>query len=412
MQLVVIGCAKPKYIPSFIKYTGFKHKVLCDPKRELYKALDLLHGLGNAAEVNKSEHIHVGIGKGIKNQMSSTIQSIKDHKSISAHNQGDVEQQGGAFVIGPGDQLHYAHRDLGMFSHAPINTLLVQAGLGELDFTLPQDRKLTKEQKEQEKKERKKRREKKKLKSNTLQPAGPLDRRASVGSNDTLSSGFSNYSTSSFKSDAISIGSMSSIGSSASYGNGWVGDDMSSGGSFHSSNPSMAEGSGSSGYKATPDDSDDEYDISSRSAAGSEHPKVQISVDEHGMATAGEFDPAPLEVSLADLAIASQPRLRSSSSASRSSSMVNKNDGVFEKKDGSSSENQRPYSVGARARTFSGNGLVVNSSKLQISNSGASSDTDVSESGMSRNASVEALVDEPEPTPSIIVTGDTEGTAQ
>jgi hypothetical protein len=43
--------------------------------------------------------------------------------------QGDVQQQGGAFVMGPGRTVHFAHHDQGALDHCNIDVLLEQAGL-------------------------------------------------------------------------------------------------------------------------------------------------------------------------------------------------------------------------------------------------------------------------------------------
>ena len=43
--------------------------------------------------------------------------------------QGDVFQQGGALVVGPGNNVHYAHQDANPADHANIDDLLVAAGL-------------------------------------------------------------------------------------------------------------------------------------------------------------------------------------------------------------------------------------------------------------------------------------------
>jgi hypothetical protein len=42
--------------------------------------------------------------------------------------QGDVSQQGGAFVLGPGPVALLVHRDAHTFGHAPIDELLIAAG--------------------------------------------------------------------------------------------------------------------------------------------------------------------------------------------------------------------------------------------------------------------------------------------
>lgn len=50
--------------------------------------------------------------------------------------QGDLNQQGGALIIGPGSHVLFFHRDLNHLDHMPINWLLQLAGVQEtLDFS-------------------------------------------------------------------------------------------------------------------------------------------------------------------------------------------------------------------------------------------------------------------------------------
>eukprot|EP00053_Salpingoeca_punica_P005854 m.56940 g.56940 ORF g.56940 m.56940 type:complete len:81 (+) comp13423_c2_seq1:474-716(+) len=48
--------------------------------------------------------------------------------------QGNVNQQGGAFVIAPGPQVLFAHHDADPYDHAEINTLLAAAGCKQHTF--------------------------------------------------------------------------------------------------------------------------------------------------------------------------------------------------------------------------------------------------------------------------------------
>ncbi|VDI30807.1 Hypothetical predicted protein [Mytilus galloprovincialis] len=51
--------------------------------------------------------------------------------------QGNVQQQGGALVVGPGNELLYSHVDKNSTSHTPINKLLEVAGV--LPVSFPKD---------------------------------------------------------------------------------------------------------------------------------------------------------------------------------------------------------------------------------------------------------------------------------
>ncbi|XP_074426477.1 peroxiredoxin-like 2C isoform X3 [Larus michahellis] len=49
--------------------------------------------------------------------------------------QGDPAQQGGALILGPGNEVHFLHLDKNRLDHVPINTVLQLAGVKTVNFT-------------------------------------------------------------------------------------------------------------------------------------------------------------------------------------------------------------------------------------------------------------------------------------
>ncbi|KAM6363887.1 peroxiredoxin-like 2C isoform 3-T3 [Pluvialis apricaria] len=49
--------------------------------------------------------------------------------------QGDPAQQGGALILGPGNEVHFLHLDKNRLDHIPINTVLQLAGVKTVNFT-------------------------------------------------------------------------------------------------------------------------------------------------------------------------------------------------------------------------------------------------------------------------------------
>ena len=121
--MVVIGCAPHKFIKGFITKTGYPYEVFCDSEQAVYKALGMIRSLKIGAG---SEHVK---SSALYGSLKSTWEALK-----SLEMQGDVKQQGGQFVIGPGEQLHYVHLDTGSTDHAPINTVLEAAGVKTVVF--------------------------------------------------------------------------------------------------------------------------------------------------------------------------------------------------------------------------------------------------------------------------------------
>lgn len=121
VRVVAIGCSPTKFIRPFQKETGFPYELYCDPKREVYNAAGFVRVLGGLGD-SKSPHAKSSVAGGI---MKSAWRALK----TASPSQGDVKQQGGAFVLGPGDQLIYAHQDANPADHCPIDKLLQEAGL-------------------------------------------------------------------------------------------------------------------------------------------------------------------------------------------------------------------------------------------------------------------------------------------
>lgn len=131
VRVVVIGPAPYKFIKDFKKVTGFYSSLYTDPDREIYKSLGLKEVMehGNSTE---SKHIKQNAFMGV---MRSLWRGMK-HKEF----QGDVKQQGGALVVGPGNEVHFSHIDKNSSDHTPINKLLEIAGVQPVSF--PKDQRV------------------------------------------------------------------------------------------------------------------------------------------------------------------------------------------------------------------------------------------------------------------------------
>lgn len=131
VRVVVIGPAPFKFIKDFKKVTGFMGSLYTDPEREIYKVLGLKEAMehGNS---NESKHIKQNPFMGV---MRSVWRGMK-YKEF----QGDVKQQGGALILGPGNEIHYTHIDKNSADHTSINTLLEIAGVQQVSF--PKDKRV------------------------------------------------------------------------------------------------------------------------------------------------------------------------------------------------------------------------------------------------------------------------------
>ena len=102
--LVAVGSGSPASARKFVHQFGFEGEMVVDPSLKAYRAFDLERGmlrtLGPASLLK-------GIGA-MKNGFSQ------------GSAEGDLWQQGGLFVIGPGDRIDFAHRDRFAGDHADL----------------------------------------------------------------------------------------------------------------------------------------------------------------------------------------------------------------------------------------------------------------------------------------------------
>nr|XP_003216551.1 PREDICTED: thioredoxin-like protein AAED1 isoform X1 [Anolis carolinensis] len=128
VRLVVIGQSSPDHIKPFCHLTGYSHEIYVDPGREIYKILGMKNGETADTPV-QSPHVKSSF-------LSGHIKSIWRAVFSPAFDfQGDPTQQGGALILGPGNQVHFVHLDKNRLDHVPINTVLQLAGVQTVNFT-------------------------------------------------------------------------------------------------------------------------------------------------------------------------------------------------------------------------------------------------------------------------------------
>lgn len=108
ITIVAIGSAKPDQAKAFAESFSFEGELYCDPRLDTFRAFNLDRGffktLGPSSLV-----------RGI----STMKKGFRQGKSA-----GDLWQQGGIFVIGPGDEIHFAHQNSGAGDQADLAKVL------------------------------------------------------------------------------------------------------------------------------------------------------------------------------------------------------------------------------------------------------------------------------------------------
>lgn len=129
VRLVVIGQSSYSHIQGFCSLTGFPHEIYVDPERQIYKRLGLRRGEKYMETPSVSPHVK-------SSMLSGSLKSVWRAMTSPVFDfQGDPQQQGGALIVGPGPDVHFAHFDMNRLDHMPINWLLQLAGLPALDFS-------------------------------------------------------------------------------------------------------------------------------------------------------------------------------------------------------------------------------------------------------------------------------------
>lgn len=108
VDLVAIGSGSPAQAKDFVRSFKFKGEMFVDPSLKTYRAFKLKRGLvptlGPAS---------------IKRGLAAMGQGFRQGRSA-----GDLWQQGGMFVLGPGEQMLFAHRNRFAGDHADLDAVL------------------------------------------------------------------------------------------------------------------------------------------------------------------------------------------------------------------------------------------------------------------------------------------------
>uniref|UniRef100_A0A8C7ZNN6 Peroxiredoxin like 2C n=1 Tax=Oryzias sinensis TaxID=183150 RepID=A0A8C7ZNN6_9TELE len=123
-------CQNNHSCSPFCLLTGYSYEMYVDPERCIYQKLGMKREETFTESANPSPHVKSGLLMG---QLKSIWRAMT---SPAFDFQGDMYQQGGALIVGPGSQVHFCHFDMNRLDHIPINWLLQLAGVGEtVDFS-------------------------------------------------------------------------------------------------------------------------------------------------------------------------------------------------------------------------------------------------------------------------------------
>jgi len=108
ISLVAIGNGSPASARQFVQEFQFDGEMYVDPSLEAYRAFKLKRGL--LKTLGPTSFL-----KGLGAMKNGFRQGSPD---------GDLWQQGGLFVIGPGENITFAHRDRFAGDHANLDQVI------------------------------------------------------------------------------------------------------------------------------------------------------------------------------------------------------------------------------------------------------------------------------------------------
>jgi peroxiredoxin len=111
-EVVVVGCGQPEHVPGFREATGYKGPLLTDPSLRAFRAARLAHGWARTFHPRS-------VWKGIAAFRSGFRQGAR---------RGNPVQQGGTFVLGPGERVRFEWRDRFAGDHPEMREVLAALG--------------------------------------------------------------------------------------------------------------------------------------------------------------------------------------------------------------------------------------------------------------------------------------------
>jgi hypothetical protein len=107
-ELVVVGCGLPEHIAGFRAATGYDGPLVTDPSLRTFQAAGLAYGWSRTFDPR-------AVWKGIAAFAGGFRQGAR---------RGNPVQQGGTFVLGPGDRVRFEWRDRFAGDHPQIPEVL------------------------------------------------------------------------------------------------------------------------------------------------------------------------------------------------------------------------------------------------------------------------------------------------
>lgn len=112
ISLVAVGSGTPDQANAFVEKNGFAGEMYVSPDLSAYRAFKLVRGVWQSLGP-------ASVFRGVK----AFARGFRQGSTA-----GDPWQQGGVFLIGPGEKLRFGHKDRFAGDHADLSEVLAAAG--------------------------------------------------------------------------------------------------------------------------------------------------------------------------------------------------------------------------------------------------------------------------------------------
>ncbi|KZV70266.1 hypothetical protein PENSPDRAFT_675767 [Peniophora sp. CONT] len=123
--IVLVGCGEWELIKEYKADTGFEGDVFANPDRTLYRALGMVENLKQTPSGQpKASYITQSV---LKTTLEATKHTFFHITQFSKS--GNISQNGGELVLGPGLNCSYFHRMVHTQDHAELVEVMAAAGV-------------------------------------------------------------------------------------------------------------------------------------------------------------------------------------------------------------------------------------------------------------------------------------------
>jgi len=125
-SIIVVGCGEWKLIQNYHEATGFTGQIYANPSRDIYRALGMTYETLSGTPSGEQKRSYV------KGAFVDALRSTWRGPLLHLHHlgkQGNISQNGGDFVLGPGNDCSFAHVMKHTQDHVEVADLMQAAGV-------------------------------------------------------------------------------------------------------------------------------------------------------------------------------------------------------------------------------------------------------------------------------------------